>query len=126
MKKLICILALCLCLLTGCPRRSTSDKELDVFKHRKSEHVLALVIDMSSSFAYSMQEDDPRAFQFVLNVIDKFKRERAGHDDRIVIAQLSGNKKKIRGEGSPRNLKKAFSNKRKFKKWVRKREDEES
>lgn len=122
MKRTFLIIALMPLLLAGCPRR-VADEEVQVFKHQKAEHVLALVIDMSSSFAYSMQEDDPRAFRFLLNVIDKFKQERAGNNDRIVIAQLSGSDKPLLFDGKPGDLKRAFTSQDQFKQCLTQKSD---
>ncbi len=67
---------------------------------------------------YAMKQDDPAAFNFFMAIIEKYKRDRAGYQDRIVISQLSGNNKSLLFDGRTGDLKKAFSSQEQFKDYL--------
>ena len=67
-----------------------------------------LVLDLSGSFAEGMAKDGV-GYRFALRVIDKYFRGSIGTDDRLVIAQVSGNgDRSLLWEGKPLDLRRQF------------------
>ena len=98
----ICLIVL-LCAI-GCAKRR--QREQAVFARPDNEHVLAIVVDLSGSFAGLMAEDG-KAYEFVLDVIDHYFRNRIGRDDKLIIAQISASDPLL-WEGRPLDLRREF------------------
>lgn len=107
-----CILA---CLLFTSCQRHVEQQQIDL--GGECEYMLAIVIDMSGSFAEEIRTGG-RAYQFMLRLIDGFFKARVGNNDRILISQLSGKDKSLIWEGSPRSLRQAFPNAAAFRDYV--------
>lgn len=78
------------------------------FTDETYDYMLAVVLDMSGSFADKMQANNPIAYRFFMRVSENFFVERMGSDDQIVIAQLSADENTLLWQGKPSSLKKRF------------------
>jgi len=75
------------------------------FEDTKVESLLAIIVDMSGSFADSWEG---RAHRLFLNLMDKFFKEGAGAESRVVLGQLSANNRVVLFEGAPSELRGKF------------------
>src|SRR5258708_19564846 len=73
----------------------------------EDEHVACVVIDLSGSFEHMMAEDG-KAYDFVLQVIDRFFRDRIGTRDKLIIAQVSASDRLLLWHGTPQELRQQF------------------
>jgi hypothetical protein len=80
-------------------------------KTRRASYVLAIVIDMSSSFDELMAE---KGFPFVQRVMRDFYRNRAGEDDVLIIGQVSALPVAPIFEGSPKSFMRLHGSQSKF------------
>lgn len=84
---------------------STSKKQAAHFESTELESCLAIVVDLSGSFANSW---DDRAYDLFISLMDQFFTEGAGAESRLVIGQLSGNSEVVLFEGRPADLQSKF------------------
>lgn len=102
------LLGFCCLLLSvvcGCaPRRQV---EATPLRNDESEYVLAILLDLSGSFAHLMAEDG-KAYDFALIVMDRYFRDRIGTNDKMIIAQVSGTDRALLWEGTPLDLRREF------------------
>jgi hypothetical protein len=78
------------------------------FDANEADYVLCVVVDMSGSYAEMMAKDG-RAFTFMTAVVDKFFRDQLGSNGRLIISQISGNKKSLIWEGRTLDLRRDFT-----------------
>jgi hypothetical protein len=116
MKRLALILPL---LLVGCQKVEETET---VFQEEDGEYVLTIVLDLSSSFKELMAEDG-KAWQFVCEIIDRYFRDRIGHNDKLILAQLSASDRALVWKGSPLELRQEFSSADEFHAWISKKAD---
>lgn len=116
-------LALLTLVLIGCERRSTDQGS--PLPDQDSEYLLAVVIDMSGSFADQMQADNGKAYRFFLEVVDRYFRNRVGANDRLILTQLSGSggKRALLWDGEPRALQQDFPDAKAFHAFLLKHAD---
>lgn len=92
-------------LLPGCQQRADTD-DLPVTA-QDHDYVLLIAIDLSGSYAHLVQEQG-RAYRFLQRAMARFFQNRAGANDRIVLAQLSGTVPALLWDGSPETLRAEF------------------
>lgn len=116
-------LALVTIVLLGCEKRST--EEASPLPDQDYEYVLAVVIDMSGSFADQMKAEDGKAYRFFLQLVDRYFRNRVGANDRLILTQLSGagSKRALLWDGQPRALQQDFPDAKTFHAFLLKNAD---
>jgi hypothetical protein len=105
-------LALC---AVGCQERVNQSEE--VFRADDGGYVLTIAVDMSGSFKKFMAEDG-KAWSFVCQVVDKYFRDRLGHSDKLILAQLSGSEQSLLWRGTPLELRQEFPSASAFHDWL--------
>lgn len=103
-------------LFTGCAKRQ-EQQVTSTFQPRDSEYVLAVVIDLSGSFA-EMMADDGKAHAFLLYVLDRYFRDRIGTNDRVVLSQISSSGKSLLWDGTPTQLRREFPTPEQFRDFL--------
>lgn len=88
----------------GCVESQPVDRSKP-FEVKELDACLAIVVDMSGSFAESW---DGRAHKVFLDLMDRFFVDSAGGRSRVVIAQLSGEREAVLFEGAPADLRRRF------------------
>jgi hypothetical protein len=109
----------CLVLFLGCQQRI---KDETTFERDDGEYVMTIVLDMSSSFSELMAEDG-KGWAFVCQIIDKYFRERIGHHDKLILAQLSASDRALVWKGTPLELRNEFHSAAEFRAWIEKKAD---
>ncbi len=102
---LLCTLGLSLGTL-GCEKRRETVESMII--QEEEDYVVTVLLDMSGSFT-SMMTDGGVAWSFVLEVVDKYFRDRLGTNDKLVIAQISGVDQALLFEGTPHQFRKQYS-----------------
>ena len=102
-------------LVVGCAKRQ--ERTASAFEERDCEYVLAVVIDLSGSFA-ELMADDGKAHDFLLYVLDRYFRDRIGSNDRVLIAQISANGQTLLWEGTPTQLRREFPTPDRFRDFL--------
>ena len=103
-------------LLSGCgKRRSTTSQP--AFPEDEKEYILAIVFDLSGSFMQLMAEDG-RAYDFAMQVVDRYHRNTIGTRDKLVIAQISGTQRSLLWEGTPLQLRHQFPTAASFREFL--------
>lgn len=114
-------LAIVACLIfAGCQPRV--EQAESVFEADDGEFVLTIVLDMSSSFEPLMAEDG-KAWAFVCEIIEKYFRDRIGHNDKLILAQLSNSDRALLWKGTPLELRQEFPTAAAFRAWVASKAD---
>ena len=114
--KFLAIMLLCMGALPSCEQRRA--EQTSILPEQECEYLMAVVVDMSGSYAMQMQTDAGKAYRFLLLLVDRFFRDRIGSNDKIVIAQVSGAEKSLLWDGSPRALRQRFPNAEKFREFL--------
>src|SRR5947207_2928301 len=109
------IVACLVMFLAGCQKRA--EQADGVFQSDDGEYVLTIVLDMSSSFR-ELMADNGKAWSFVCQVIDKYFRDRIGHNDKLILAQLSASDRALLWYGTPLQLRQEFSSASAFRDWL--------
>jgi hypothetical protein len=120
MKRHLFILACLMQCGLGCQERT--DRPEGMFRADDGEYVLTIVLDMSSSFDELMAEDG-KAWAFVCQVVDKYFRDRLGHADKLILAQLSASDRALLWRGTPLELRQEFPSASAFRDWLMSRAD---
>lgn len=105
----------------GCGKRRESS-ESTFGNEAESEYVLTVVVDLSGSFSELMAEEG-RAYEFLLQVIDRYFRDRIGLNDKLIIAQISANERALLWEGTPTQLRRDFATPEAFRDMLRAKAD---
>jgi hypothetical protein len=111
-------------LITGCgPRRERVSVQRMPLPDQDAT-TLMIVVDLSGSFQQLMAEDG-KAWELTIEAIDKYMRERAGAspDDQILLANISGARKSLMWQGTPRSFRKDFQTKEKFRNFLQSKAD---
>lgn len=116
MKRLLVFLVL----LAGCQARVMEQSKPIV--QDNSKYVLMILLDMSGSFQQFMAEDG-KAYEFSLQVVDRYFRDRINSPDRLVIAQISANDKVLLWEGTPMQLRQDFPSASAFRQFLIEKSD---
>lgn len=116
-RKFLCRLlaAISLSLMAGCEKRRDGGQA--TFSGAASEYVLVIVLDLSGSFKDFMAEEG-KAYDFALQVLDRYFRDRIGTPDKLVIAQISGEKRTLLWEGRPIDLRRDYPDPNAFRKFL--------
>ena len=104
--------------LAGCQPRI--EEPVAVVPAQECDYLLAVVVDMSGSYAAQMTSDG-RAYKFLMHLVERFFRDRIGSNDRIIIAQVSGTEKALLWDGSPRALRQEFASAKAFADFLQSR-----
>jgi hypothetical protein len=99
---------------------SQANKSISPFEANELDGCLAIVIDMSGSFAESW---DDRAFGLFTDLADQYFTDAMGTDNRLVISQLSGNERAVLFEGKPSELQQKFSSPQAFSDYLKQQSD---
>lgn len=121
--KAFCILSLLVVAPIGCQKRI--ERPDYILKPDDGEYVLTILLDMSGSFS-SMMADDGKAYAFVCQVLDKYFRDRLGTQDRLILAQLSGNERALLWQGTPAELRQEFASASEFRDFLMAKADPNS
>ena len=111
---------LALMALLGCTRVSENESQNStspILLEEAPEDMVILVLDTSGSFAPFMLNDG-KAWNLATRIVDGMFRARQGHNDQLVIAQVSGNDSPLLWQGKPQQLRQAFSSASDFRAFV--------
>ena len=100
---------------SGCIRQM--DQQEAIFGRIESDHVCAVMIDMSGSFSHRMANDGD-AYRFCMAIVDRYFRSSLGSNNRIIIAQISGTDRPLLFEGTPLELRQRFPTPEKFRDFL--------
>jgi len=103
----------------GCVK-SRADRQPMPFAPTELDACLAIVIDMSGSFAESW---DDRAYDLFLDLSDRFFTEAMGSETKLIISQLSGNDEAVLFEGRPSDLQKRFRSPEELSEFLKSKAD---
>lgn len=101
------LLILCLAIasvVTGCVKVD-SIKPIEPFEQEKLDGCMAILVDMSGSFASHWDE---RAYDLFIELSESYFVEARGGENRLVIAALSGSDRVVLFEGRPSDLQAKF------------------
>ncbi|REK08653.1 MAG: hypothetical protein DWQ37_20155 [Planctomycetota bacterium] len=113
--RISCALVLLATIVSGCEKRRET---VDVtFGDDDCRYILAVVIDMSGSFADRMA-DNGEAYAFLGALLDRYTRAKVGSGDRLVIAQVSGSDNFLLWEGRPLDLRREFDSAGQFRDFL--------
>ena len=113
--------SLCLLLVAGCEQRR--DTKSVAAAQDDAEYVIAVLVDLSGSFFDKMTEGG-QAHDFMVQLLDKYFRDRIGTNDQIILAQISGTPdRSLLWQGTPMELRKEFPNSRAFCDFLRSKAD---
>jgi hypothetical protein len=104
------LLPLLLFAVVGCaPRRDSAQSASPsaTLGEREDERVMLLALDLSPSFRKKIV-DSGEAYVFAMHAVDRYFRDTAGTQDRLVIASLSGSDQSLIWEGKPLDLRRQF------------------
>ncbi len=110
LRKLCVVLILLLGGCGGCARHDTSKSV--TFEQEESEYTLLIVADID------VIQSNPRAFEFVTYAVEHYFKERVGTHDQIIISGLSGNKRPLLFQGTPRDLRREMPTEEAFRKYL--------
>lgn len=110
------LLTVLLLVTAGCQRR-VEMQATTPFVRDYGTFKLAILMDLSGSFAELMAEDG-KGYDFAMQVIEKYAQGRVGASDTIVIGQISGTEKALLWEGTPIQLRQDFANASEFRKFL--------
>ena len=65
-----------------------------------------------------MMADDGKAWSFVCQVIGKYFQDRIGHNDKLILAQMSASDRSLLWSGTPLQLRQEFSSGSAFRDWL--------
>ncbi len=99
----------------GCAKRPTA--EASIFGDDETAYVVTILLDLSGSFSEMMAKKG-KAYEFALAVIDRYFRDRVGSRDKIIIAQISRNKRALLWEGTPAQLRHEFPTPESFRDFL--------
>lgn len=102
---LIFIAPLC-CVAIGCNERLHLDDPILVPHDRQC--TVTILFDLSGSFADKMVGPDAKAYDFALQVVDRFFRESIGSNNQLILAQISGAERALLWQGTPMQLRQDF------------------
>lgn len=108
--------ALCI-IMAGCTPR-VQNSQSTVFAPVEDEHICCIVFDLSGSFADKMI-DGGAAYDFALEVMNRYFIGHIGTRDKIVLAQVSATDKFLLWQGTPLELRQQFPSHRHFADWLR-------
>lgn len=91
--------------LAGC--EPTGEARHEIIAPEESQYKLAVIVDMSESFA-ALMADQGKAHQVLLEVVDRYFRDTIGSQDRIIIAQISAKQPALIWDGTPLELRQQF------------------
>lgn len=121
-QRLILLSVICCVVVTGCVE-SQQVENTGHFEDRELDACLAVVVDMSGSFAESW---DDRAYKLFLNLSEQYFTESMGSDAKLVICQLSGNDQVVLFEGQPDDLRNKFTSPEEFNEFLKEKSDPSS
>lgn len=101
---------------SGCEKSNRTFRPVTA-QHDDSEFLLALVVDLSSSFKQKMAEEGA-AYDFTLAVLEKYFRTRSSQKDKLILAQISGTQESLLWEGSPLELRRRFPSAETFRDFL--------
>src|SRR5947209_2637790 len=95
MKRLVILAGLLL--TVGCtpaqPERGDAPGE-PTFNREPYDHVLVLLVDKSGSFR-DLMKPGGKGLAFANDAVNHYFRDRAGMNDHLIVAQLSGNRQSV-------------------------------
>lgn len=103
----------------GCVENPTPERSA-YFEEAELDACLALLVDMSGSFAAHWEAEAHTTF---LRLMDAFFTEGAGGETRVVIGQLSGERRVVLFEGEPSELRSRFKTPEELGAFLRERSD---
>jgi hypothetical protein len=87
------------------------------------DYILAFVLDISGSFTPRMFDGNGLGYKFFLRASDQYFRNRMGDHDRILISQLSAEKRTLLWEGAPLSLRRRFGDSAALRRFIEERSD---
>ena len=110
LRKLCLVSTLFLSGCGGCARHDTSKSV--TFEVEETDYTLLIVADID------VIQSNPRAFDFVTYAVEHYFKERVGTNDQIIISGLSGNKRPLLFQGTPRDLRREMPTEEEFRKYL--------
>jgi hypothetical protein len=105
-------------LVGGCSPHVENDTPPVSLGREDADMLVVIGLDLSGSFADRMAEDG-KGYEFTMRVADNYFRNSIGTNNRIVIAQLSGNDRALLWDGTPVQLRQSFPTAREFREFLR-------
>lgn len=122
MKKCInCLLVVALLTSTysGCVPKQ--DRQLvDTFEHEELDSCMTFLIDLSGSFASNWND---RAYSLFMGLSEQYFAESMGTNNKLIIAQLSGNDRVVLFDGRPVDLQRQFSSPEALSEYLKEKSD---
>jgi hypothetical protein len=109
---IVCLFA---CVVCGCGKRRHAPTSALV--EDEKTYFVAVLLDMSGSFQHMMAVDG-KAHQFLMQVLDRYFRDRMGSEDKIVISHISDGDRALLWQGTPTQLRRDFSSAASFRKFL--------
>ena len=93
----------------GCIKKRVDTSGFQPFEDKSYDNVLCLVIDLSGSFVDDWQNDS-KAHQMFVSVMDDFFNDSMGEESRIVVSQISAQVPYVIFDGTPKDFVQQFPN----------------
>lgn len=110
-----CVWLIVAALAAGCEKRR--EVQTTTLVPDDSEYICTIMLDLSGSFSNLMAEQG-KAYEFAMQVIDRYFRDRIASNDKIIIAQISGTKRSLLWQGTPTELHRDFPTADDFRKYL--------
>lgn len=112
--------------LGGCARRRNDKPTPPIgFQEDEAEMIINVAVDLSGSFE-EMMVTNGMAYQFLIELIDRYYIGRIGSKDRLILSQISGSDKPLLWEGSPFQLRLDYPTPDKFREFLLSKSDRNS
>ncbi|QDV61990.1 hypothetical protein Mal65_11180 [Crateriforma conspicua] len=105
--------------MVGCVK-AVRTSERPAFERQELDGCMAILIDMSGSFADAWEE---RAYELFIELSESYFTEAMGTNNRLVISQLSGNDRVVVFEGAPVDLTRQFRSPEELNQFLKKKSD---
>ena len=87
------------------------------YRQSENENLLVLIVDLSPSFA-ELLGPEGGAFEWMLKVVQEYKRSHPGDEGRLVIAQISNGGSPLVWEGRPSRLQQSYDSADDFRAYL--------
>lgn len=105
------------CALVGCQAVPRGQEEEPVLGDQGHEFRLSFVLDVSGSFIREL-EPGGKAYPFLMSAMDRYEKDKLGSNVKVIVSQISGTRRALLWDGTPRELKERFPDARAFMNFV--------
>src|SRR5712692_11379901 len=105
----VVLLASALLGLSACEERRVAS-DVTPLPTNEPEYVVAFQMDTTGSFAHLFKNGGGKAWELMMDALNSLFRDRAGSNDRVIIALVTGEgAKSLLWDGTPNQLRRDFS-----------------